>query len=267
MRLSKIAAGAAALVLSAGLLAGCGDKDDEKQADPTPSSSASEESANVALTKDNFSEIIGKAMTAARSVHVTMTSSGSLGLEAEGDQITGKTPADSRMSLTMKLSGMTMKMRMVDQVVYIDMGQVTQGKFAALDLTDTSNPLVAQFGQLAEQTDLAAQFEAFDAALTAFKKSGDAVEIDGVQAQPYRLTVDAKKLAKAQGQDDSLVPESARYVFYVGPDQLVRRLSVDVMGQGLQMDFTDWGKKVSIEKPKASEISDVNLAQLLSGAA
>jgi len=268
MRLSKIAAGAAALVLSTALIAACGDKEEPTKSDATTSSSPkTDTSSSEKLTKDNFASVIGSAMQKAGSVHVSMTSAGSAALKVEGDQKMGASAADSQMSLTMDAGPTSMEMRMIDQKLYLKIDQLTQGKFGVVDLTDKSNPLVSQFGQLAEQTDLSKQFEDFGDAVTKFEKSGKSEKLDGVDAQAYDITLDAKKLAKAQGQDASSLPDSFTYTFYIGDDNLVRRMAIDIMGQKLQMDFTGWGKKVSIEKPKASEISDLDLSKLMSGAA
>jgi len=262
MRLKKFAAGAAALVLSTALIAGCGDKDDSNGSGDSNSSSGGQAAGE--LTKDNFAEQIGTAMQEAGSVHVKMTS-GSL-LEAEGDQSMGESAADSTMSLTMTTQGITMDMILIDQKLYMNMGSVTRDKYAVVDLTDSSNPVTAQFGSLAEQTDISKQFETFKDALKKFEKADKSEKIDGVDTQAYDITVDAKKLAEAQGQDASIMPDTVTYRFFVGSDNLVRRMSLDLMGQNLTMDFTDWGKDVSIEKPKDSDISDVDLASLMGGA-
>ena len=266
MRLTKIAAGAAALVLSTALIAGCGDKEDKSSSDKAKDTISKIEPTSE-LTKDNFAEQIGAAMVKAGTVHVKMTSGGSLPLQAEGDQITGATAADSKMALTMSVSGMKMDMRLIDSKLYINMDQLTQGKFTVIDLTDKSDPMVEQFGSLAEQTDLAKQFEDFGAAVTKFEKVNGGEKIDGVDTTAYDITMNAKKLAEAQGQDAAGMPETFTYRFFIGEDNLVRRMSIDVMGQKLTMDFSDWGKKVSIEAPKASEITDVDLSKLMSGAA
>jgi len=268
MRFSKIAAGAAALVLSTALIAGCGDKEEPAKGDATSSSPSKSDtsSSSKELTKDNFASVIGSAMQKAGSVHVSMTSASAAGLKVEGDQKMGGSAADSQMSLTMDLGPTSMEMRMIDQKLYLKMDQLTKGKFGVVDLTDKSNPLVSQFGMLAEQTDLSKQFEDFGDAVTKFEKSSKSEKLDGVDTQAYDITLDAKKLAKAQGQDAGSLPDSFTYTFYIGDDNLVRRMAIDVMGQKLQMDFTDWGKTVSVEKPKSSEISDVDLSQLMSGA-
>ncbi len=262
MRLKKFAAGAAALVLSTALIAGCGDKDDSNGSSGSNSSSGGNAAAGD-LTKDNFAEQIGAAMQKAGSVHVKMTS-GSL-LDAEGDQSMGESAADSTMTLTMTTQGITMDMILIDQKLYMNMGSVTGDKYAVVDLTDSSNPVTAQFGSLAEQTDISKQFETFSDALKKFEKADESEKIDGVDTQAYDVTVDAKKLAEAQGQDSSMMPDTVTYRFFVGSDNLVRRMSLDLMGQNLTMDFTDWGKDVSIEKPKDSQISDVDLASLMGG--
>lgn len=243
----------AAAVLSLGLLAGCSDA---KKA----GGDSSDAVKAAALTQDTFASTIGDAMIDSGSVHLEM--SGTISgqeLSAEGDQAIGKTADDTRLALKLQVLGMDAELRLLDQVLYFDLGALTQGKFAKIDLTDTSNPLVAQFGGLTGQADIAAQFESLEGAITGFEKAGEPETIDGVKTQPYVVTLDTTKLADAQNQDKAQIPESFTSTFFVGPDNLPRRMVVDVQGQALTFDLSKWGESVSIKKPADSEITTFDL--------
>lgn len=270
MRLTQIApktiAASAALLLAAGVLSAC--SSDDSDASGTSTSRSSDAKPAGALTQDTFATTIASAMQKSGSAHVTM--SGTIAgqeLKAEGDQNIGETAADSQVALKMQILGQNFELRLLDQVVYFNLGQMSQNKFAEIDLTDTSDPLVSQFGSLATQADVSAQFESFEGAITQFDKAGATEKIDGVDAQPYTVTVDAKKLAKASGQKAVAgMPATLDYTFYVGPDDLPRRMVAGATGQEITLDFTQWGEKVTIEKPSADQITDVDLSQLGAGA-
>lgn len=216
----------------------------------------------ASLTQDSFASTIGDAMIDAGSVHLSM--SGTIAgqeLSAEGDQVIGESAEDSQLALELQVLGMDAELRLIDQVLYFNLAALTQGKFAKIDLTDESNPLVDQFGGLAEQADVAAQFESFEGAIESFEKAGDPETIDGVQTQPYVVTLDTSKLADSQNQDKAQIPDTFTSTFFVGPDSLPRRMVVDVQGQALTLDLTKWGEPVSVEKPADDEVTELDLSQ------
>lgn len=259
MRMTRALPAVAAAVLSLGLLAGCTD---------AKSGDGSSDAVNAAaLTQDTFASTIGDAMIDSGSVHLKM--SGTISgqeLAAEGDQAIGKTADDSKLALKLQVLGMDAELRLLDQVLYFDLGALTQGKFAKIDLTDTSNPLVAQFGGLAGQADIAAQFETLEGAITGFEKAGEPETIDGVKAQPYVVTLDTQKLADAKNQESAQIPESFTSTFFIGPDNLPRRMIVDVQGQALTLELSKWGEAVSVKKPADDEITEIDLGQFAGAA-
>ena len=219
------------------------------------------------LTRDNFAAEIGEAMQAAGSVHSVMTSPEGVGLTGEGDQQIGESRADSAMSFKYYEDGHTTELRVVDQVLYLNLGEVTENKFATAELSNLSDPRLKPFQDLVDQTNLTQQFDDFGDAITALEKTDESDRIDGVDAQAYRVTVDSKRLAKANGQDPGSMPDSFTYTFFVDDDHLVRRMSLAVAGAGITINLTDWGEQVTIVKPPSSQITDVDLASLFDGSA
>jgi hypothetical protein len=265
LRLKKSAA-AVALVVSAGLtLAACGGGDDA-DAGKGGDTSAVGKDASTELTKENFFTEVTKAQQEAGTSHVEMSFGvGGQEVKASGDVAVGKTPTDTGMSMTMDLGGQgKVDMRLVDGVFYMNMGPMTENKFAKVDLKDESNPIGQQFGGLLDSVDPSKQLEQLQEAITGFEQKGKALELDGVQATPYVVTVDSSKISEELGAaaQGAQVPEKLVYTMYVGPDNLPRRISMDVSGTKMTMDYSKWGEDVTIEAPAKDQISDVDLSQM-----
>jgi hypothetical protein len=165
----------------------------------------------------------------------------------------------------------SLEMRLVDEVFYLNFGPMTSNKFTTIDLTDESNPIGKQFGDIIGNLDPSQQFKEFEDAVSKFEKRGDPKELDGVEAQPYALTVDTSKMPAAE-QAGSAMPKTLEYTMYIGPDNLPRRIVSDlpdVAGSGggtMTIDYSKWGEDVSIAKPKKSEITDKDFFSQLGGA-
>jgi len=265
MTISRKLSSLAAVVLLAGLsLSACGDKDDSAD-DKSGSKSAGGGAAT--LTEANFSDVLTDSQVKAKSAHVDMkVGVGGQSVEATGDVGVGSSPEDSAMSMTMDLgSSMSFEMRLVDQVMYMNMGQMTEGKFLKIDLTDESNPFAKQYGQLTDQMDPAKQMDQLKEAVTSFEKKGEPKTIDGVEAQPYVVTVDTSKIEAFQdlpSASSGQIPDTIVYTMYVGPDDLPRRMEFDVAGSKTTMDYSKWGEPVDIKAPPAGEVSDKDFSDL-----
>jgi hypothetical protein len=254
------------LVLAVGgTLVACGDKDDSKAGGTGGTSGAT-------LTKSTFVDELTQAQKKAGSSHVTMRFDvAGQKVKADGDLKVGDTASDTAMALTMNTgqAGMgSIEMRLVDSVFYLNFGPMTQNKFAKIDLKDKNNPIGKQYGDLVENLDPAKQVEQFKGAVTSFEQKGKTLELDGVTAKPYVITLDPSKI-KAAADAKAATPKKLTYTMYVGPDNLPRRLISDVPGiagsgsSTLTMDYSKWGEDVTIETPKKSEITEKDfLSQL-----
>lgn len=258
MRMRGVFAVAAAAVLL--LVSGCGSA--EKAAAGHAGSvdqGSVDRGASVALTSDNFVDTVTKAVLEAGSTHVKMNlGAEGRSVDASGDVRTGDDPADTEMAMTMAVPGMgDMEMRLVEQVFYIKMGAMTQNKFAKLDLTDPDNPMGKTFGEMAGKFDPSKSLQNLNGAITSFKKSGAPEEIDGVQAQPYTVTVDTSKMAEhgGLGGNAAAMPDELTYKFWVGSDDLPRKLTSHVSGADIDVTFTKWGEDVDVQAPPAGQIT------------
>jgi hypothetical protein len=222
-------------------------------------------SAGSDLTRTNFFDEVLQAQAKAGTSHMTMAMEvGGQTIKADGDIRVGDTAADTAMAMTMNTgqAGMgSLEMRLVEEVFYLNFGPMTSNKFAKIDLTDESNPIGKQFGDIIGNVDPSQQLREFKDAVKSFEQKGKAIELDGVQAQPYVIGIDPSKISSAKQAGGSL-PETLEYTMFVGPDNLPRRIVSDLPAVGgsekgkSTIDFSKWGEEVSIAKPKASEITD-----------
>lgn len=252
--------GAVVLMTGFGLVA-CG-SDDGGSGNGGDSTEVGEESGTE-LTQDNFFAETTKAQLEAGSSHMTMSTGGQAEMAAEGDILLSEDPKKTRMSMTMSMDGVStgssMEMRLVDGIFYMNLGEMSGGKFTKMDLTDESNPMGGQFNQMIENMDPARQLEAVEKAVTGFEQKGEPQEMDGVEATPYVITVDTEKVMEQfDGADTggTQMPDEIVYTMYVGPDNLPRRISTELMGQKVDIDYSKWGEDVSVEAPSDDEISD-----------
>lgn len=274
-RLGKFTAPAALILATALTLSACGDKDDTSAGDDKPASSAATSSSpKEAMTKETFFPTLIAAQQKAGTSHMTMNI-GAAGqtITAEGDVKTGKSLNDTAMSLTMDMGAAglgDLKMVIIDGAFYMNLGSMTQGKYAKIDLSDQNNAFGKQFTQLADQMDPSKQLAQFQTAVTSFAKKGSPEKIDGVDAQPYELVLDTSKIEAFKNlpaEASSSVPETLTYLMYLGPDDLPRRMVFEVAGSKSQIDYSKWGEDVDIKAPSASEVSDQDLSKLMGGAA
>lgn len=254
----KVAATGAAVVMSLGVLSACGGDSDSSGGDVAGEGDK--------LTKDNFVATVTDALVEGGSSKVVTKSEGGAGLNGKGVQFIGESSKDSATQMSFETAGQTMEMRVVDEMAYLNFGQMSQNKFVEIDLNDSEDPTAQQMAGLAENVDLRSQIELMDGAIISVTQKGESEEIDGVDAQPYVVKVDGAKMAKAQGGSTQGVPKSATFTFYVGDDQIVRRLVSESSAGSMTSDYTAWGDEVDVKKPAAGDITDKTL-QELAGAA
>lgn len=244
------------------VLAGCGQPADTADAARVAAVEEATTAAAEPLTRENFADRLGAAQTAAGSSHVRMTTAmGGTEIVAEGDLRAAKDPEDAAMSMSMDLGGMSMELRAVDGVLYVNLGQLTGDKYLKLDPSDPGDPIARQFGSMTSQVDPSAQLKSFDDALVSFRNEGDGGVVDGVQTTKVVLELDTKQLLKDQADQleglGTKVPKKLSYVLRVGTDDdLVRQMTAEVAGANLQLDWSSWGEPVTVTAPSKSEITD-----------
>lgn len=265
-RLHKLTAATSVAILALGVTA-CGG-DDKKAADPeksaTPSatpSSKGEGDKAPAASADDLARMQGleDAQAEAGTVHVEVAL-GPKGQQtkAAGDLKFGKKADRPAISASLEMESnkaYSLSMILLDPALYLNLGQATGGKYGEVDLGDKKDKSVAnQFTPLIELLNPATQLTTFKKALRSFEQKGEVQEIDGVKATPYNVVLSTSKIPGAEKPTKD-TPKTASYTVYVGPDQLVRRVSFEGADGAFQTDYSKWGEPVTIKAPKSSQIS------------
>lgn len=224
------------------------------------------------LTAETLFPRVADAQLKAGSSNIvmTLTAAGGQKFKSHGQMKLGARAEDTAMAMTVsgETGGLgTVELRLVDRAFYISLGALTQNKFSKIDLTDKSNPIARQYGDIIQNVDPARQLRQYEDAITKFDASGEATEIDGVTVQPYKITVDPSKAAQFKQLDQASLPKSITFTLYIGSDDLPRRM-VSTMptqdGTGrLQMDYSKWGEKVTITAPSKARITENSLLDRL----
>lgn len=272
-RLRKIATATSVAVLALGTTA-CGGSDDPSGKDGGAAAASKPSPTAGELTQASFFTAISDAQAKARSSHVELEiGAGGQTITAEGDVEVGESASDTAMRMTMDMGASgpgTISMIIVDNAFYMNLGQMTQDKFAKIDLDDKDNAIAKQLGSITDQLDPSKQLAQFKDAVTSFKKSGAPRTIEGVEAQPYEIVLDTSKIAalsELPGGAAAGVPKTLTYTMFVDSDNLLRRVEADVAGSTVEATYSKWGEPVDVKAPKASEISDQDLSSLGSAGA
>ena len=193
----------------------------------------------------------------------------------EGDAALAEDLGDRAAALSMDLPALgggddePVDLRMLDQKLYVNLGEATGGDFYRVDLAEDDDPVGVEFAAILDQADPVDQFGVLGDSATSFSADGDGGEIDGVPTTRYLLAIDPAVMYEAQGLDvETMVdlPETVDYILYVGADYLPRRMEVEVPDIGTSsVEWSNWGKDVLIEVPDEDEITDETPTALVQG--
>ena len=204
-------------------------------------------------------ETLVPAMVAAiedqKTAHFTMAVAGDgATMDAKGDlAFRGKR---SEMAMVMDgaaFGGGTVEMRVVDRVAYLSMPPMTpEGKFVEVRPGDPDSPLAGMAGQM--HVDPRDSVKALRTGLREVTFVG--VEtVDGEELERYRITVDVRAAAKAQGMPPMAgAPKTVDYDMWLDQEALMRRMELDMSGVTMKMELSAWGEPVTIEAPARRDI-------------
>jgi hypothetical protein len=218
------------------------------------------------INPTDFVRVIAAA-GANKTFHMVMTS-GAMGqqLTMDIDADPGPTIADSRliyhitMPPTLATKGVsTMDMIVVDGYAYLRMGQQTQGKYVRVTKTNPTGPFASLANSFNEQADPLASVRKNAKAITSVTRAGQQT-IDGMATDVYDVVMDTAKLpasaTSAMGTSTSALPATLRYKYWIGPGNLMRRVTATVSIATVTIDCTRWGEPVTIAAPPAGQIID-----------
>lgn len=224
---------------------------------PEPTPTPTEDAANE-LTTENVIERLLAAQRTAGSV----TLSSSVTMDGEAMNIAGDVAfldgsQDLRLAFTVP-DQVTLDVRRVGGTYYLGAGELSANMFNTVDITGpTDGP--ASLGLVAAALDPAQSIGLLAPGVTSLETSGDPVVIDGVETQPYTLTVDTSKLdAAAQDMivgDDGVLPATMAVQLWVGEDDLVRKHVTIVGAEPLELAYTAWGGAPAVVAPAPEQIT------------
>ncbi len=149
------------------------------------------------------------------------------------------------------LSAEDIEMRIVDGVVYMNLGSTSQNKFLEMSLEDLGAQ--AGLGNLTDQLDPGAQLESFRDGLTEVTFVGEE-DIEGVDdAERYHLVLDTTKLENTPAGS----PEELEIDIWLDDENRVAQTASDFGGGSITVRIFDFGTDVDVEKPPASEIQQM----------
>lgn len=235
----------------------------ERPAAEAEASAPAEEAAEHSefdLTKDDFFERVTAATQAAGTLSMEMTQSGS-GMTQTASGVVSNVDGAQEMSMTLEVpEAGTIEVRMVDGMVYMTMGELTQGKFLQIDPNDPSNPMAGSLDGLEGQFDPTQGLS--PDAISSFEKAGEPEEVGGALAQPYTVVVDSAAVAETLPEDlaaaGASLPAELTYTYWIDADDLIRRVTSEAMGVSTDLTFSGWGEPVEIVAPAPEEITDLS---------
>lgn len=213
----------------------------------------------------DFADDMLAGLEAATTARVTMTvDAGGQQFSSDGQLDYTSNPPSMQMAMTMPaMSQEPLDIRLVDGVMYMNMGAMTQGKFMAIDFNDPANLPPGMEG-FTDQLDPLSGLGDFEKSISQVTFVGEE-DVDGEQLRHYTLTLDTSKAAGFQGLPSGKgVPAEVAYDYWVDGDFLPRRMatSMEAGKQSVSMDIrmSDWGKPVDIAAPPAKDVFDPSQA-------
>lgn len=266
----SLAASALAPLLAAGLVACGGDSGGDSGADSATEATSQAAGVTTGLEAGEevdpaeFVQTVTDGLEASTTAHLSMSLKlGSAGeTKAEGDVDYTTTPPQMAMTMSSPMLGDDMEIRMVDGVMYISMGQLTQGKFWKLDPSDPKGPLAGMEGML-DQLDPGKALKSMEDGISTIVFVG---EEDGLDH--YELSVDMQQMLDSMGGGlleegaGSQLPDSVTYDLWLDDQGRFTRLVMDELPMGgmsgsMEMNVSDWGEDVTIEAPLADQVTEM----------
>jgi hypothetical protein len=258
---------AAALAAAALSLSACGGGTDTKESTTTSASTStssstsggesSSSSSNSSTTTDGGGDTtslddakvgdevdavkLGEVMTATfkdgATGHMTMDMGG---ITADGDfEVKG---GKQNTAMTMEMGGQKMEMISIDGVTYMK-GLAGGNKWVKSDASDAGTPDVNSF----DPAQMSKAFAGTTAKVT--DKSGGNTT--------YTLELDLNKLFAALSTEKPTgvtLPETIPVTYTLDGDNRPVKSTIN-MGMNIVVEYSDWGKKVSIKAPPSSEVT------------
>ena len=264
-----------------GGLAACGSDSGTATDEPEVSSQEQGSEADAAdlpdegETVDNgdFVDWMMAGLDRSTTAHMTMSMDyGGGGMDAEGQVDYTTTPVSMSMTLGGEAMGTDeLDMRLVDGVMYMNMGQMSNDKFFKFDLNDPDSLPPGMEG-LGDQMDPLAAFKDFEPALEEVVYVGSE-DVDGDDLDHFTITMDTAKIPSlAEVPASAGLPDTVDYDMWFDEDFRVRQMNM-AMDMGAQAGGTvdvqaklfDWDEPVDIVAPDPDQVSDAPMGGAATG--
>jgi hypothetical protein len=187
-----------------------------------------------------------------------------------------KMDTNPAMRMTMDMTSMKMEMILIDEVLYMKLpagmaGGAVGGKPWVKISKDGDDPISKQMGTMLDSIDdsfdVGKQMEQLKTAGTITKQ--DKETLNGEQTTHYSITLDMDKMAQSS---DPNVKKAAEDATMGGlktmdmelwantdnlPVQITTKMAVAGQSVSMKMNYTDWGKPVSITAPPADQVGEM----------
>lgn len=240
---------------------------EKPESDDTSDDKGDDKGSKGGLDAGNFHEVLAAALSSGASYRTSITMSGA-GAASTMEGEVEITDAGAAMAMTTTEGGVEMSIVVVDGAYYMNMGDLTEGKFVKIDLTDPTNPF-SSLGSLADMSDPSKSLDMFKDSVKSVENAGKE-DVDGTSATHYVVTVDSSAISKSlSGVDPSAqpsLPAEFVYDFWVDGDDRPVKITSEVMGSTTDTRYYDWNdSSISVEAPSADQISELDFAELLGG--
>lgn len=255
MRFRKLSGRALAAATSTALIlsvSACGEGGGSAS-DDLPDEGATVEPADFVA---DMKEGLEASTTAQMAMNVDAGGTGNL--EASGEVDYSADPANMSITSSNPMGGGEIEVLLVDGVMYLNQGSLSNGKYVAYDLSDTSN-LPPGLSELEGQMDPLAAFEEFEPALTKVTFEGED-EVGGEDLAHYTILLDPTKMESFQGMPVTAeLPEELEYDLYFDDEFRIRQMNLTMDGTpaiDLEVTLSEWGEPVDITAPPEDETVD-----------
>ncbi len=251
-------------------LAACGGDDKADSASDEPSVSESETTedeessdepaAGEVVDNGEFVDEMMAGLESSTTANMTMNmdfGGGSLVAEGMVDYTTD--PVSMSMTMTQDAMGQEpIEMRLVDGIMYMNMGSMSNNKFMAFDLTDPAN-MPPGMEDLGEQMDPLAAFKEFEPALKTVTFVGTE-DVEGEELQHFDVVMETAKLESLKDLPvEAGLPEEVAYDLWFDDEMRIRQMDM-VMEMATPVSVTaklfKWDEPVDIVAPSDDEIAE-----------
>lgn len=226
--------------------------------DSTEPGGTAEAEAGGSWDRGSIVQAMAAAMEGQESAHIAMvTTAGGMELVSEGDLAFRDKGQDMLLVMEGEALGTDrVEVRLVDGSIYMSMPPMTpKGKFFQIP-DDPSSPFGPMLGQM-QGMDPRESFTAFESGLRKVTFVGEET-VDGEELERYRLSVDPREAAKAQGlPENAQMPKRVDYDLWLDDDALMRRMEMELAQVEVVSTLSDWNEPVTIKAPGPKQLVPV----------